>query len=121
MPRMDGTRGSALYRVPFQLSRRPSAEWVRIFVDAWNHPTSFTTMHRAGMASVSDDKVYLDGTTMGEVLNTHRHTLVLALGVANCEVESRERQKFEREQEQARIKQKHESRMRETAERIKFD
>jgi TIR domain len=121
MPRMDGTRGSALYRVPFQLSRRPSAEWAGVFVHAWNHPTSFTTMHRAGIASVSGDKVYLDGTTMGEVLNTHRHTLLLALGVANREVESRDRQKFEREQEQARIKQEHETQVRETAEGIKFD
>ena len=48
MPRMDGTRGSALYRVPFQLSRRPSAQWVRAFVQAWNH------LRRHDVALVAD-------------------------------------------------------------------
>src|SRR5688572_5214581 len=120
-PRMDGTRGSALYRVPFQLSRRPSAQWAQVFVHAWNHPTSFTTLHRPGIATVSIDKVILDGTTMGEVLDTHRDTLVLAVDVANRELEARERQKFEREQEQLRQKQKHERQVRDAAEQIKFD
>lgn len=120
-PRMDGTRGSALYRVPFQLSRRPSAEWAQVFVHAWNHPTSFTTMHRPGIASVSSDKVILDGTTVGEVLETHRETLLLALGVANREVEVWERQKFEREQEQLRQKQEHKRQVRDAAEQIKVD
>jgi hypothetical protein len=120
-PRMDGTRGSALYRVPFQLSRRPSAEWAQVFVHAWNHPPSFTTLHRPGIASVSGDKVFLDGTTMGEVLDTHRATLVLALAVANREVEAWERQKFEREQEQLRQKHEHERQVRDAAEQIKFD
>ena len=32
-PRNDGTQGSALYAVPFQLSRRPSAEWARHLVE----------------------------------------------------------------------------------------
>jgi hypothetical protein len=70
---------------------------------------------------VSSDKVFLDGTTMGEVLDTHRDTLVLALGVANREVEAWERQKFERGQEQLRQKQEHERQVRDAAERIKFD
>ena len=78
-------------------------------------------MHRPGIASVSIDKVILDGTTMGEVLDTHRDTLVLALGVANREVEVWERQKFEREQEQLRQKQERERQMRDAAEQIKFD
>jgi hypothetical protein len=120
-PRMDGTRGSALYRVPFQLSRCPSAEWAQVFVHAWNHPTSFTTLHRPGIASVSSDKVFLDGTTMGEVLDAHRDTLVLALAVANREVEVWERQKFEREQEELRQKHEHERQVRGAAEQIKFD
>ena len=78
-------------------------------------------MHRPEIASVSSDKLILDGTTMGEVLDTHRDTLVLALGVANREAEGWERQKFEREQEQLRQKQEHERQVRDAAERIKFD
>ena len=57
---------------------------------------------------------------MGEVLNTHRDTLMLALDVANREVEAWERQKFEREQEQARMKQEHQRQVGEAAERLKF-
>lgn len=63
----------------------------------------------------------LDGTTLGEVLNTHRGTLILALDVANREVEAWERQKFEREQEQARMKQEHQRQVGEAAERLKFN
>jgi hypothetical protein len=42
-PRADGTRGSALYTVPFQLSRRPSSEWSQVFIEKWNHPSYFPT------------------------------------------------------------------------------
>ena len=34
-PRLDGTAGSALYRVPFRLSRRPSPAWARLFESTW--------------------------------------------------------------------------------------
>jgi hypothetical protein len=44
-PRNDGTKGSALYTVPFRLSRRPSSEWAQHFVQTWDYPPSFTTMH----------------------------------------------------------------------------
>ena len=77
-------------------------------------------MHRPGIASVSCDRVILHGTTMGEVLDTHRDTLVLALGVANRE-EVWERQQSEREQEQLTQEQEHEPQVRDVAEQIKFD
>jgi hypothetical protein len=44
-PRNNGTPGSALYRVPIRLSRSPSAEWSRCFVETWDNPPSFSTMH----------------------------------------------------------------------------
>ncbi len=37
-PRNDGTRGSALYTVPFLLSASPSATWARLFLRHWNPP-----------------------------------------------------------------------------------
>jgi len=40
-------------------------------------------MHRPGIARVSGDKVYLDGTTIEEVQKYHRDTLVLALEETN--------------------------------------
>jgi len=45
-PKSDGTRGSGLYKVPFKLSARPPSGWDEFFVNAWDHPESFTTMHR---------------------------------------------------------------------------
>ena len=82
-PRLDGTRGSALYAVPLRLSRVPSRLWSDFFVDTWNHPPRFSTMHRPGIASVLGDKIILNGTTIEEVKNYHRNTLVLCVDEAN--------------------------------------
>ena len=82
-PRSDGTRGSGLYVVPFRLSRRPSSGWASAFVEAWDRPSRFTTMHRPGIARIEGDKVVLDGTTIEEVERYHRDTLNLALEAAN--------------------------------------
>ena len=59
VPRNDGTRGSALYRIPFRLTQRPPREWAELFVNNWNHPPLFTTMHRPGIASIIGDTVIL--------------------------------------------------------------
>jgi len=82
-PRNDGTPGSALCCIPFQLSRRPPSDWADAFVQQWNRPPRWTSMHRPGIARVSGDKVYLDGTTIEEVQKYHRDTLVLALEETN--------------------------------------
>jgi hypothetical protein len=66
-PRADGARGSALYSIPFRFNRRPPHEWVELFIRAWDHPTSYTSMHRPGIARVYGDTVVLDGTTVDEV------------------------------------------------------
>ncbi len=66
-PKMDGTPGSALYKVPFRLNRNPSALWKKIFISTWNSPPRYTSMHRPGIASVSGRKIILNGTTIDEV------------------------------------------------------
>ena len=71
-PRLDGTRGSALYTVPFQLNSRPSSCWGDIFVEVWNSPPRFTSMHRPGIASARGDTIVLEGTTLEEVKRYHR-------------------------------------------------
>lgn len=83
LPRMDGTRGSALYAIPFKLSRTPSDIWGKIFIDTWNSPPRFTTMHRPGIARIIGDKIILDGTTIEEVKKYHRDTLILCVDTAN--------------------------------------
>jgi len=83
VPKMDGTRGSALYEIPFRLSKVPSYLWSQIFIATWNSPPQFTSMHRPGIASVYNDKIILDGTTIEEVRDYHRETLILCVEIAN--------------------------------------
>lgn len=120
-PRNDGTRGSALCRVPFQLSRSPTRLWRALFIQAWDHPSSFTSRHRPGIASVDGDRIILNGTTIEEVERTHRDTLVLALKEANERLEEADAEAFAREDQERRRREEHERNLRDTAKRIKFD
>lgn len=82
-PRNDGTRGSALYKVALKLSKTPSFEWKRIFVETWNNPPRFSTMHRPFIASVVGDDIILDGTTIEEISKYHMPTLEICVKKAN--------------------------------------
>lgn len=101
-PRNDGTRGSALYKVPFRLSRHPSPLWIELFVRTWDRPPRFTSMHRPGIASVAGDEIVLNGTTIEEVRDYHRDTLILCVEEANrLEAEYLEREQKRRAREEA--------------------
>ncbi|MDT0678685.1 toll/interleukin-1 receptor domain-containing protein [Autumnicola musiva] len=84
-PKLDGTRGSALYKIPFELNKRPDYEWIDIFIKTWNLPPKFSTMHRPGIATVVGNKIMLDGTEIEEVEKYHKETLKLCIQVANEE------------------------------------
>ncbi len=84
-PKLDGSRGSALYKIPFRLSREPSNLWAEIFLKTWARPPQFTSMHRPGIVSLLGDQIILDGTTIEEVKKYHRATLLLCVKVANKE------------------------------------
>jgi hypothetical protein len=119
-PRNDGTRGSGPYRVPIRLSRRPSETWAGLFVETWNHPPSFTTMHRPGIAYIVGDKIVLDGTTIEEVEKYHAMTLGLVVEKVNADaavIEERERKRREAEEVE---RMEHMDRVREVSERIRF-
>lgn len=101
-PRNDGTRGSALYEVPFRLSRHPSSLWCELFLKSWDLPPRFTTMHRPHIASVVGDEIILNGTTIEEVRDYHRDTLVLCVEEANkLEVEYLEKERKRQAREEA--------------------
>jgi hypothetical protein len=120
-PRNDGTRGSALYRVPFRLSQRPPSEWAEIFVNIWKDPPRFTTMHRRKIASVIGDTIILDGTTIEEVRDYHRDTLILCVQEANKkykEFADRRKQAIEREQEEVK---NHRRNVNDVSNQINFD
>ena len=99
-PRLDGTPGSALYAVPLRLNRVPSGLWSTLFVNSWDRPPRWTTMHRPGIARVSGDKIILDGTTMEEVKKYHRDTLVLCVNVAN----EKEREYLEKKRKEEELR-----------------
>ena len=120
-PRSDGTRGSALYRVPFRLSRSPSSLWQQLFLKAWNFPPSNTTMHRPGIASVSGDKIILDGTTIEEVAEYHRDTLVLCVKIANDEEKKVIAKQQLIEEQKRQQSAEHKSRIENISKRIIFD
>lgn len=101
-PRNDGTRGSALYEVPFRLSRRHSSLWRELFLKSWDLPPRFTTMHRPHIASVVGDEIILNGTTIEEVRDYHRDTLVLCVEEANkLEAEYLEKERKHQAREEA--------------------
>ena len=121
VPRNDRTRGSALYRIPFQLSQRPSHEWSEIFIEKWNRPSSYTTMHRPGIASISGDRVYLDGTTLEEVEKYHRNTLKLALKETNQFLAAQEQDKRIKDERERQRLEEHQQTVRDQSNRISFN
>lgn len=120
-PQMDGTRGSGLYAVPFRLSARPPEVWARLFVENWNHPPSFTSMHRPGIAKVFADTVVLDGTTVEEVEKYHQGTLLAVVKRTNQQFEEYDA----RLRREAEMKQEADSKLKEnideTLKRIRFE
>ena len=119
-PENNGTPGSGLYSVPFKLSDKPSEIWRDAFIGAWDRPEKYTSMHRPGIAGVSGDKIYLDGTTIEEVEEYHKETLERAVAHANAkEKEYLEKRQLAEKQEKDRSRI-HKERVTEAAKRIKF-
>lgn len=121
VPTNDGTRGSALYDVPFQLSATPPMGWAELLERNWDNPPRFTSMHRPGILSVVGDRVVLDGTTMEEVEKYHLETLKLVIQKTNQEMTeliATENQHKKREDEMI---EQHKSDVQDIADRLEFD
>ena len=59
-------------------------------------------MHRPGIVSVAGDEIVLNGTTVEEVRDFHRDTLILCVEEANrLEAECLEKERKRREREEA--------------------
>jgi hypothetical protein len=120
-PRNDGTPGSALYAVPLQLSGYVSDLWADLFVATWNHPPSFTSRHRPGMARVEGDRIILNGTTLEEIEQVHKETLKHVLQEVNSRVDQLERQAEREDQIREQRRRQHADHVREMTVRIQFD
>jgi len=121
LPLNDGSRGSALYKIPFELNKRPDYEWINLFIQAWNRPSRFTSMHRPGIASVYGNKIVLDGTTIEEVEKYHKDTLKLAVSTANNALREIKLQKKLREEAERKREEGHEKTIKNVSKRINFD
>ncbi|MFI5352729.1 MAG: hypothetical protein ACHQZS_07175 [Candidatus Binatales bacterium] len=121
IPRNDGGLGSDLYEVPFQLSQKPSDLWAQLFVDSWNRPPEFTSMHRPGIARVEGDRIVLDGTTIEEVERYHLKTLKLAVQRANELTVEWFRSRQQRDRGESERQEEHRRRVKEAAKRLRFD
>lgn len=120
-PRDDGTRGSALYSVPFELSANPPHEWAALFRRHWDRPSRFTLMHRPGIASVRESRVVLEGTTIEEVRDVHRGTLILAVQAANREYRERVLQEQQNQRDQAAQRERHRANVEDIARDMTFE
>ena len=114
----DGSRG--VYSVVFQLSDEPSPRWCDFFVNFWDHPqVSYASgKHRPGMASVVDNRVVLEETTIDEVEGFHLPVLKAAVRMANdaearARVQDQHRAEHRRQEEAA-----HRRHVAEVAERL---
>jgi hypothetical protein len=119
-PRNDGTPGSALYAIPFELSRTPSPIWQKAFLQTWDRPPRFTTMHRPGIARISGDRIVLDGTTIEEVQRYHRETLLLAVQTANQIESDIERERSATRRGQGEAEEDHRRKIRDAVKRMEF-
>lgn len=120
IPKMDGTRGSALYTIPFLLNQPPSRKWSDIFINKWNNPRVWSTMHRFGKARVVGDKIILDGTTIEEVKNYHRDTLIMCVEDANVEYKRMIEKKLEEQKKRKTRVNEFEQALKRNIDDIKF-
>lgn len=120
-PRNDGTLGSALYSIPFALSRRPPSAWAEMFTENWNHPPRWTTMHRPGIARLSGSTVTLNGTTIEEVERYHRDTLQLAVDETNRQYREWRINDDQRRAREQSSRETHRKRVEDVSKNIKFD
>jgi hypothetical protein len=120
-PRNDGTRGNALYRIPLLLNRVPPPEWSAAFPGTWNSPPAWTSMHRPGIASISGDRIILDGTSIEELEQYHLKTLRLVVGQLNQAMAEHRQREHARREAEVRAQEEHDARIREALERLNFD
>ncbi|MEP6635733.1 MAG: hypothetical protein ABJB97_03340 [Acidobacteriota bacterium] len=120
-PRNDGSPGSSLYKIPIKIEPSPAHEWGRFFAEAFDHPSQYTSMHRPGIASVSGDRIVLDGTTMEELEKTQMATLKLAVAQANQEYIALLAARRSMADKKRQDEEKHRREVEEAAKKIKFD
>lgn len=78
-------------------------------------------MHRPGIASVQGDRIVLDGTTIDELERYHLKTLKLVVRQLNERTVQYVRTERKRVEAAKQAAAEHDRRVRETAQRLRFD
>lgn len=78
-------------------------------------------MHRRGIASVSGDRIVLDGTTVDEIERYHAETLRHVIREVNRQVADVEAAELVREELEESERKAHEEAVREAAKRLSFE
>ncbi|MCK1236787.1 toll/interleukin-1 receptor domain-containing protein [Streptococcus uberis] len=120
IPKLDGTVGSALYKIPLRLNRKPSELWEQLFLENWKYPPKFTTMHRSKIAKIINDKIILDGTTIEEVKEYHRDTLKLCVELSNNQEKDHIRKQMLEEERKLQKIQNHMNSVKQISDEIIF-
>lgn len=120
-PALDGSPGSSLYSIPFELSASPSFEWSQYFEQTWNRPPEWTSKHRPGIASVTGKEIWLNGTTIEEVESTHKKTLELCVKEANRKYKSLLIEREQKKSIQDKKDEEHRKNVDEKSKGIRFD
>lgn len=120
-PRNDGTRGSALYKVPFRLSRQPSSDWIAVFLREWKFPSRATSMHRSNIAHIIGDELILDGTSIDEIEDYHLETLKIVLQDTNKTIADMEATKKQQLIQERESQKRHQDHLKDVAHRLDFD
>ncbi len=110
-----------MYRVPLLLNRAPEEFWASHFVDTWDHPPAWSSMHRPGIASLQGNRIILDGTTIQELERYHLTTLKLVVKVLNQKTADHLQTERSRRESEAVARETHRDQIREANERLKFN
>ncbi len=94
-------QGKSLFKIYIELDQDPPYEWDDIFIQSWNHPPQFTSMHRPSIATVQGKYICLNGTTADEIEKYHKTTLKLALVEANRNYNEWKQRKIEQKNREA--------------------
>lgn len=78
-------------------------------------------MHRPGIASVSGDRIILDGTTVEEVERYHAETLRSVVAKVNDDAARIEERETARKEAEEAARGTHEATVREVANRVPFE
>ena len=122
LPRNDGSPGSGLYKIPIKIEPAPpDDDWRRLFVEAFDFPSIHDGGHRPGIASVYNERIILDGTTMEELETTHLKTLKAAVAQANDKYADLLAARRSMAEKKRQDEEKHRREVEEAAKKIKFD